>query len=60
MTNHARSGAAKEHVTWRCIAPDLPPAHRAECDAKGDGDKGAEAHTKATKHPTMTTIRRQP
>lgn len=46
--------------TWRCIAADQPGPYRAECDAKGEGDKGAEAHTEATKHPTMTTIRRQP
>jgi hypothetical protein len=44
----------------RCIAPELPEAHRTDCDAKGDTDKGAEAHTKATGHPTMTSIRRQP
>lgn len=44
--------------TWRCIAAEMPPAYRADCDAEGEGDKGAEAHTKATKHPTMTTIRR--
>ena len=41
-------------LRWRCLAPNLPPALRADCDAHGDTNRGAEKHTNETGHPTCT------
>ena len=40
---------------WRCMAWTLPLSYPGvTCDAHGDTDKGAETHTRQTKHPTTS------
>lgn len=40
---------------WQCYAWTLPLSYPdVTCDAHGDTDKGAEDHTKTTKHPTTS------
>jgi hypothetical protein len=39
-------------MRWECRAEWMVPP--GACDAHGDGDRGAEQHTRDTGHPTLT------
>lgn len=39
---------------WACYAHLLPAPVATPCGAHGEADKDAEAHTKATGHPTTS------